>query len=218
MADLRAMKALWIRRSGPRPTTHRALTHTMSKVHFARWTAEVSLSRLRRYRAWRTIVQMIQQKPGADQKLQYRLAGRLQIWLAGDLDGALEICKRRTSGKWKRRHGSMLLSIDVDYNTALELAAARLPDSLGHIDTDLDYPPLAEELDLPCTRRKGESGDYRAQLARGARTEFGPVPHTTNGQSHSVLASSDARSRAQRTSHRCRDARSQRCVPSPGTQ
>ena len=144
---------------------HHAFELDPHNEYFVRWTAEV-YSRLRRYRAGEQFVQdAINRNPALTKNFNALLA--VFKLLAGDLDGALEICKRCTK-EMEEATRFYVAFYRRDYNTALELAAARLPDSLGHIDTDLDYPPVAEEL---IYRARGEK-EKAETIARSLRAEL----------------------------------------------
>ena len=124
-------------------------------------------SRLRRYRAGEQFVQeAIKRNPALAKNFNALLA--VFKLLAGDLDGALEISKGCTK-EMEEATRFYVAFYRRDYNTALELAAARLPDSLGHIDTDLDYPPVAEEL---IYRARGEK-EKAETIARRSNTSSG---------------------------------------------
>jgi TolB-like protein/predicted Ser/Thr protein kinase len=133
--------------------------------YFVRWTAEV-YSRLRRYRAGEQFVRdAINRNPALTKNFNALLA--VFKLLAGDLDGALEISKRCTQ-EMEEATRFYIAFYRRDYTSALQLAAARLPDSLGYIDTDLDYPPVAEEL---IYRARGEK-EKAETIARSLRAEL----------------------------------------------
>jgi TolB-like protein/predicted Ser/Thr protein kinase len=133
--------------------------------YFVRWTAEV-YSRLRRYRAGEQFVQeAIKRNPALAKNFNALLA--VFKLLAGDLDGALEISKGCTK-EMEETTRFYVAYYRRDYTTALQLAAARLPDSLGHIDTDLDLPAVAEE---SIYRARGEE-EKAETIARSLRTEL----------------------------------------------
>jgi TolB-like protein/predicted Ser/Thr protein kinase len=144
---------------------HRAFELDPHNEYFVRWTAEV-YSRLRRYRAGEQFVQdAIKRNPPLTKNFNALLA--VFKLLAGDLDGALEISKGCTK-EMEEATRFYVAFYRRDCATALQLAAARLPGNLGYIDTDLDYPPAAEDM---IYRARGDK-EKADTIARSLRAEL----------------------------------------------